>query len=248
MDAEKKRELREQREAAASVDDTAARRKRTAYLAGGIAVIALVVTVGLILVSQAGDDTPNVDSGGLFGGIEQQGIALGDPGAPVTVVEFADLQCPFCAKFATNDLPDLVEKYVRTGQVRMELRLLAFIGPDSDRGARFAGAAAEQNRIWPFAENVYNNQGPENSGYMTDDFLSEQAADIPGLDAEQALSDSQQSAAGTYVEESRSKAGDAGVGGTPAFLIGPTGGDLELVATPDAVSSKIDEALAQTGQ
>lgn len=229
-------------------DDAAAQRKRTAFLAGGIALIALIVVVGLVLASQAEDDVAEVDSDELFAGIEQEGFSLGDTGAPVTVVEFADLQCPFCADFATEDLPGIVESYVEPGDVRMELRLLDFIGEDSTAGALAAGAAAAQDRIWPFAENVYSNQGAENTGYITTDFIEEQASAVDGLDASKLLADSAASQAQSYLESSVATAADAGVDSTPSFLVGPTGGELELIEDPGDLESSIDEALAQAGQ
>ena len=67
----------------------------------------------------------------MFDGIPQDGVALGDPDAPITLVEFADLQCPFCAEWAIEALPVYVEDYVRTGQMRIEFRPLTFIGNDS---------------------------------------------------------------------------------------------------------------------
>ena len=66
------------------------------------------------------------------------GTAIGSPDAPVTLVEFADLQCPFCAQWATDAFPDLVEEYVRPGRLRIEFRGLAFIGPDSEKALRAA--------------------------------------------------------------------------------------------------------------
>ena len=73
--------------------------------------------------------------------------------------------------------PTILDRYVRTGKVQLELRLLRFIGPDSDRLARVAVAAAAQNRMWQFAELAYLRQGTENSGYATDDFINRLAAD-----------------------------------------------------------------------
>ena len=66
---------------------------------------------------------------------------LGDPDAPVTVTEYLDLQCPACAAHARETLPDLVRDYVRNGQVKLEARTLHFLGPDSERAARFAAGA-----------------------------------------------------------------------------------------------------------
>src|SRR3982751_5830497 len=67
----------------------------------------------------------------LIGGIPQKGVTLGRADAPVTIVEFADPQCPFCKDYTLNEMPAVVQKYVRTGKAKMELRYLTFIGPDS---------------------------------------------------------------------------------------------------------------------
>jgi protein-disulfide isomerase len=99
------------------------------------------------------------------------GISLGSPDAPATLIEFADLQCPFCAASARDELPPVVERYVRAGRLRLELHVLAFLGEDSVPGAAMAAAAAHQDRLWSFTDAFYRSQGPENSGYVTDDFL-----------------------------------------------------------------------------
>ena len=80
----------------------------------------------------------------LFAGIEQHGAALGSPKAPVTLVEYADLQCPYCAQWARDALPTLVEDYVKTGKLRIVFSGMAFIGADSDKALRTAIAAGEQ--------------------------------------------------------------------------------------------------------
>src|SRR4051812_42565873 len=65
-----------------------------------------------------------------FKGIPQYGLALGSPKAPVTMVEYVDLQCPGCRAFETGVLPSIVPEFVRTGKLRIEARPIAFIGPD----------------------------------------------------------------------------------------------------------------------
>ena len=246
--SEEKQRLRAERQAAERADaDAAARRRRTAYLAGGIALIALIVVVGLVLVSQAGDDSADVDSGSLFGGIEQNGFTMGDPSAPVTVVEFADLQCPFCRQFALNDLPGIVADYVRPGDVKMELRLLAFIGADSETARGVAAGAAQQDRIWPFAENFYSNQETENSGYVTADFLAQQASGIQGLNAAQAVTAAGSSEAQKYATESDAAAKAAGVSSTPSFAVSADGGEPNVVGA-SGLRDAIDEALGQANR
>jgi protein-disulfide isomerase len=249
--AEEKQRLREEREAAQRAEDAAAARKRrTAYLAGGIALVALIVVVALVLVSQSGsDDGSSTDPNATFAGVEMNGFTMGDPKAPVTVTEFADLQCPFCKQFAVDDLPGIVKDYVKPGKVQMQLRLLAFIGDDSETGRQFAFGASQQDLIWPFAENVYAHQGTENTGYMTEDFLREQADGIDGLDAEKAAAAMGSPEAAKYASESDAAAQDAGVKSTPSFLVEQTGspGSGKVVSASD-LRGAIDEALSQADQ
>ncbi|MCL4286945.1 MAG: thioredoxin domain-containing protein, partial [Thermoleophilia bacterium] len=142
--AETKKAAREARLRAEREEAERQRRQRIWSLAGGAALLAALVVVVLILVS-AGGSSDEEASGEVaqFDGIPQKGIELGDPEAPVTLVEFADPQCPFCKEYTTEDLPPLVEDYVAGGDLRMELQLLTFIGPDSESIARAALAAGE---------------------------------------------------------------------------------------------------------
>jgi protein-disulfide isomerase len=202
-----------------------------------LAAVAIVaVAVAVVLAGPGSDDdqgnertrTPSAVEPSLRG-IPQDGIALGDPDAPVTIVEFADLQCPFCAEFHENVFPELVERHVRDGQVRIELRLLRFLGPDSDRLARAAAAAAGQDRMWQFVDLAYSRQGRENSGYATDQFINELAADagVTNLDAG--------ARAERLIREGEALARTGGIESTPSFLIGPTGGTLSRYE-PQALS------------
>src|SRR4029450_11884418 len=113
---------------------------------------------------------------------EQSGV-LGHANAPVTVTEYLDLQCPICANASRTVLPGVVDDYVRTGKVKLEARTLHFIGEDSVRAARVAAGAEQQGKLWPFLEAFYAKQGTENSGYVTDDFLREVAAEA-GVNAD----------------------------------------------------------------
>lgn len=241
---EQKKRLREQREAEQKAAEQAQQRKqRTALIAGGVALIALVVVVVLVVASQSSDDK-QASTSDVFAGVPMNGITLGDPDAPVTVGEFADLQCPFCRDFAVEDLPDIVNDYIKPGDVKMEMHLLAFIGPESEAGRGVAAGAAEQDLIWPFTENVYNNQGTENTGYMTQDFLTEQASNVEGLDVDKALAAAQSDFAQKYATDSDQKAQDLGVNSTPSFAVTPEGGETKVVDA-DGLTDAIDEALEQ---
>src|SRR4051812_16106737 len=106
-----------------------------------LAAATVVVSAAVALGHHGGPAARAADSA-LFAGIAADGEALGSADAPVTLEEYADLQCPFCREFTATVLPTVVRDYVRTGKVRIVFRNLAFIGPDSLKAARVAAAAA----------------------------------------------------------------------------------------------------------
>jgi protein-disulfide isomerase len=226
-DAARAERLERERVAAAS-----ATRKRRLLQLGGLLAAAVVVVVAAIAISSGGgkSTTPTASKTAttLFDGIPQQGITLGNPKAPVTVVEFADPQCPFCRDYTLGQMPDLVQKYVRTGKVKMQLRMMSFIGPDSVTAARAIEAAGLQDKLWNAADAVYANQGQENSGYVTTDYLKSTLGPIKGLDVGKALSDSSSAAVNAQLGATQTLASRYAVSSTPTFLVGK-GANLQKV-------------------
>ncbi len=233
-------------------------RTRRLRLLAAAALAALAVIGVLIVVSQSGEDdsSPGLGGGGtlsgavaanrLFDGIPQSGATLGEPGAPVRLVEFVDLQCPFCAEYTVNVLPTIVERYVRTGQVKIELRPLAFIGDDSVRGAAATSAAARQNRMWQFVDVFYRNQGQENSGYVTDAFLR-RVARSSRLEAAPVVAAADGGGRPPLLAKAEREARRHGVDSTPSFLISANGRPLEPLPvsalTPEAFTEQLDRAI-----
>ena len=185
----------------------------------------------------------------LFAGIEQQGAALGSPDAPVTLVEYADLQCPYCARWALDALPTLVDDYVRAGRLRIVFHGLAFIGPDSDKALRTAVAAGRANHFWDVVHGLYANQGAENAGWVTDDLVTGIAGGIPGLNGEELLTARWDDSVDPDLKRFAAAAKAAGINGTPSFQLGPTGGRLERVEVeslgPEGIVPAIDAALTR---
>jgi protein-disulfide isomerase len=89
---------------------------------------------------------------------------LGNPNAPVTVIEFADYQCPYCGKFFKNIYPDLKEKYIDTGKVRFIYQDFAFLGKESEDAAQAAKCAGDQGKFWEYHDYLYQHQDGENQG------------------------------------------------------------------------------------
>jgi len=184
-----------------------------------------------------------------FDGIPQAGNVLGKKTAPVTMVEYIDLQCPVCRAFETDVMPTIIDRYVRTGKLKVEARVIAIIGPDSERGRRAMIAAERQNRAFNFAQLLYFNQGAENSGWLDDSIVAAAARSIPGVNVK-ALQDAMNSPsvadeAQTYDQEAQTD----GLTGTPLVLVGKTGSKLTAVTPglePDvaAMTAAISRALS----
>jgi protein-disulfide isomerase len=233
---EQKAEARAAREQAQQQSAEAQRRRRLFQL-GGALVVAVIVAVVVVIVASGGSDSKSGSTStttaprpaSLFAGIPQRRLTVGKPTAPVTIVEYNDMQCPFCGEYARNVLPTLVRDYVRTGKVRMEMRLQSFIGPDSIKAGKAVAAAGNQNLAWSYSDAFYNNQGQENTGYVTDEFLRSMAKATPGLDADKLLADIDSPAAAAALKAGQADFERHGLDSTPSFLIGKTGGPMSVL-------------------
>lgn len=184
---------------------------------------------------------------GVFAGIPQRGIVLGFAAAPVTLVEFADLQCPYCAEFARSGLPPLVQEYVRTGRVKVVFEGLAFLGPDSTVALRMVLAAGLQDRAWEVIHRLYARQGAENTGWVTMPVLHEVGAAVRGLDVDRMVRQSRTSSVTRLLRDAERFARRAHVDGTPTFFVGRSDGPLRRVRidslTAEALRPAIDATL-----
>jgi protein-disulfide isomerase len=183
---------------------------------------------------QAGSGVPGAARvQAMLAGIPQHGAWLGRAGAPLTLVEYVDLQCPFCARFSKDVLPTVVKRYVRTGRVRIVFRGLAFLGPDSATGLRWVVAAGRQNRLWNVLELLFAGQGRENSGWLTRGRLAAVVGAVPGVRLEQLLRDSRGRGVANEIRAAANAARSAKVPGTPYFQAGRS----VVVLTPISLRS-----------
>jgi protein-disulfide isomerase len=233
--------------------------RRRVLIVAAIAAAVAVALVGASILSArggggGGDGDATLVTGGadveaLFEGIPQDGKVVGADDAPVTLVEYADLQCPYCAQWARETMPVLVADYVRDGKLRIEFRGLTFIGEDSEKALRAAQSAGEQGRLWNVVDLLYTNQGAENSGWVTDDLLRAVGAAVPGLDVDQMMDGRDSAEVTAAVDENLASAQADGVQGTPTFRIGKTGGALEALAItslgPEEFRTAIDNLLGE---
>jgi protein-disulfide isomerase len=190
-------------------------------LAFAVAIGAAVALVVLAIALRTSDDgtAPIAATVVDLAGIPQNGTVLGSPDAGVTLIEYADLQCPACRAYTETFLPEVVEMYVRPGRVKTEFRGISFIGPDSETALRYVLAAGLQDRLWQLQEALYRNQGGENSGWVTEGLVRELAAEIPGLDADRLVVEADSAEVTEMMAEAEAQADAAGVGGTPTLAI-----------------------------
>lgn len=233
-----------------------ASKRRNIIIASVVAVA--VVAVAVVLIASGGSSDSGKSSGpkgvvtgqketkDLLNGIPQKGASLGNAKAPVTVIEFVDLQCPFCKEWSTGPLPVIINDYVRPGKVRFETRTLTFIGPDSQKAAIAGAAAGQQNKEWNYQQLFYFNQGQENSGYVTDAFI-EKIYRAAGVNVSTANAAREKPSTKAPQALAQKGAEQYGIVSTPTFVMGKTGGPYQKVdidiSSPDSMKAALDALL-----
>lgn len=221
-------------------------RRVAPWMVAGVILLALVAAgllVGLSQLGGAGGGADEEEMLEMLSGIPQEGSALGQEDAPVEVRIYEDPQCPACAQFVRDSLPEIVERHVEPGDVRVVSETLAFLGPDSVPAGLAALAAGEQDRYWQYVTLFFLNQEGENSGYVTDEFLTGLAERTPGLDVERWNERRESEELEQKLQEVQDRASEAGIEGTPTLVVSGPNGERELVgAVPaDEVTAAIEE-------
>jgi protein-disulfide isomerase len=156
----------------------------------------------------------------------------GKADAPVTMVEFADFQCPFCGRFVTDSLQQIMKKYVDTGQVKFvyEQYPLPF-HPNAQPAAMAAECANAQGKFWPMHDKLYATQTTwesQDSAAVKNTF--KQYATSLGLNAASFNSCLDSSKYSDKIQKQTSLGSQYGVSGTPTFYIGnPKAGYTQIV-------------------
>lgn len=201
------------------------------YLIPGAIILAGVLVAGAVVYTSS----PKVSSprgtaavSESAGAVVTENLAdddpvLGNPEAPVTVVEFSDFQCPFCRRFYATTLPAIKEQYVKTGKVKFVYRdfPLTSIHDMAQKYAEGAECADEQGKFWVMHDKIFDEQEKQGSGTVFD----YTAADVKRWAREIGLGGAQFDEcldSGKYsgeVEEDFADGQKAGVSGTPGTLV-----------------------------
>lgn len=218
-----------------------ARQQRRTRLSQLVAVTAIVAAALAVIVVTAGGNSGPPKPGSrqanttahaittLLAGIPQSATTLGKPTAPITLKWYGDLECPICKEFALGALPALITHWVRAGQLKIEYLSMetATRQPKVFEKQQIAAlAAGMQDRMWNYIETFYHEQGEEDSGYVTEQYLHDLAIQIPGLDISLWSEDRYDPELAGQVIAERQAARRARYRGTPTFLIGYTNGRM----------------------
>jgi protein-disulfide isomerase len=194
----------------------------------------------------------------MFKGIPQKGLTLGDPNAPVTLIEYIDLQCPACQQFELTELPTLVQKYVRPGKMNIQMRTWNIIDAnhpgtdDSLRGQKVTIGASKQNKAFDFASVLYNNQGIEGTNWLNNAMIGNIAASVDGLNLSQLAKDANSAATKSAYTDVNMAAARGQFAATPTILLATRNGAPQVVkeGVPDlpTLESQIEARLNQLKQ
>jgi protein-disulfide isomerase len=191
--------------------------------------------------------------------------SMGDPNAPIKIVEFADFQCPFCERFHKETEPLLRQYYIDTGKVQYTFRSMGnFVSDNIARGkgttpttesqdaALAAYCAGDQNKFWEMHAYLFANALGEDAGSYTDKRLAAIAKKV-GLNMDQFNSCYSSGKFRDRVQQDFQDGQAANVTGTPGFIItytvnGETKTDRIDGAEPfSTFQQKLEAALNQIG-
>jgi len=183
-------------------------------------IIAVITIIGVTLTIFSGDSS-NLEYGRNHGTVstEMGSPILGDPSAPITIVEFGDYQCHACYNWFHTHKPAIYENYIATGKANLVFVDLAFLGRDSPIASQASYCADDQGMYWKYHDLLYNSQEPQiDNGWANSERLKAFAFSL-GLDSE-LFDDCLDS--GKYskrVQYNISEAKKHGAKATPTFII-----------------------------
>jgi protein-disulfide isomerase len=211
----KRRELVEQRHAQ--------ERKQTLIILGAIAVIAVVLIGGAVILSSK--NSASTDSNSLASDSRPTPVnaqandrAWGPADAPIKVEEYLDYQCPACGSYNRNYEAGVIEAFAKTGKVRYEVHSMSFIGQESIDAAQATLCASDQNKFWQMHNSIFANQNGENQGAFTKDRLKRMAA-AAGLDTTAFNTCLDSGSKADKVTQERNDGEQRGVNQTPTFFV-----------------------------
>ena len=207
----------------------------------GVIIVAIIAGIAASY-SSSQSETVNLDMGRTHGTISTAmgSPILGNPSAPITIVEFGDYQCHQCYNWFHNTKPAIVQDYVNTGKANIVFIDLAFLGSDSPKAAQASYCAEDQGMYWKYHDVLYNSQEPTiDGGWANSERLKAFAFSLD-LDMELFESCLDSEKYSKRVQYNIQQARENGVRGTPGFfIVGPDGQQQVGGAQPFSIFKQI---------
>jgi len=204
--------------------------------------VIIAITAVAILASSIPSETVNLDMNRSHGTISTSmgSPILGNPSAPITIVEFGDYQCHQCYNWYHNTKPSITRDYIETGKVNLVFVDLAFLGNDSPKAAQASYCAEDQGMYWDYHDLLYASQEPKiDGGWANSERLKAFAFSL-GLDMDLFDSCLDSGKYSKRVQYNIQQAREHGVKGTPGFfIVGPDGQQQISGAQPFSVFKQI---------
>lgn len=143
---------------------------------------------------------------------------MGNPNAPITILEWGDYQCTFCYKFHQNTLDTIQENFIDTGKVKLVFKDFPLNGPDSLLAAEASYCAEDQEKYWQYHDELYKNWGGERTGWITRESL-ENFANTVNLDLEKFNKCLDEHKYQNKVNSIHEFGKEIGIDATPSFLV-----------------------------
>ena len=201
-------------------------RPAAALTAGGAAAAPSAATTSLASLAQLGP----------------RDAVLGNPNAPVTIIEYGDYQCPFCSRYFSQIEPMIKSQYINTGEAKMVFRDFPFIGSESVAAANAAQCAEDQGKLWAYHDALYTAKvadenvvaNAENDGFFTTAEFVKLAGQV-GLNIPSFTSCLSSSKNENYIISEKAAAVAAGIQSTPTTIV-----NGQMVTEPDGSSAGAD--------
>ncbi len=226
----------------------------------GIAIVGALVLIGFAWLTSSNKGTgngafPSPQAPGIVtpSGIPQDGRTLGNANAKVTLDLWSDFQCPNCGTFARTYEPELVDKYVKTGVMKLVYHHFTVVdeltgGTESQDAANASWCAQDQGKFWTFHDWLYANQYGEGKGGFSQDRLVT-IGQLAGLDMSKykPCVENRQ-----HLNDVKAESSKTPVSGTPGIIVNgvkvDNGSDPQLVPTLAQVEAAIEKAAGTASQ
>ena len=203
------------------------RRRGTVTAVAAVAAVAGIIAVAAALSPPPPPGTAPAGTERVYGTISagMGSPILGDPSAPVTIVEFGDYQCHQCYNWFHDTKPAITRDYIETGRANLVFVDMAFLGRDSPRAAQASYCADDQGAYWQYHDMLYTLQDPKIDGGWADSERLKGIASGMGLDMDLFGDCLDSGKHAKRVNYNTQQARDNGVNGTPTFFL--VGGDIQ---------------------